>query len=79
MNKYLLLIVIPFIVCSFKEDMNNATHFYEQIELIKKYISLIKNINSTELKKKLKEEIEKTIEELKETYKIKITKNLLMN
>ena len=37
--------------------------------MIRKYISQIKNINSTELKKKLKEEIEKTIEELKEIYK----------
>ena len=58
--------MIPFILCSFEEDMNNAKYFYEQIELIRKYISQIKNINSTELKKKLKEEIEKTIEELKE-------------
>ena len=69
MNKYLILIVLHFIFCSFKDDMNNAHYFYEQIKTLRKYISQIKDINSTELKKNLKERLEKIIEELKEIHK----------
>ena len=37
--------------CSFKDDKNNDHSFYEIIKIIRKYISQIKDINSTELKK----------------------------
>ena len=63
MNKYLILIMLPFIFCSFKDDINKVHYFYEQIKTIRKYISQIKDINSTEFKK-LKEE-EEIIEKLK--------------
>ena len=43
--------MLPFIFCSFKDDINKVHYFYEQIKTIRKYISQIKDINSTELEK----------------------------
>ena len=53
MNKYLILIVLPLIFWSFKDDINNAESFYEIIKIIREVISQIKDIKSEELKKKL--------------------------